>query len=382
MVKAAIIGCGKIADAHAAQIQRINGCEIVGVCDREELMAKQLYERFPIKAYFSDVGQMLEKARPDVVHITTPPQGHFALGKQCLEHGSHVYIEKPFTLQTAETVELIDLAQRKNLKVTAGHDDQFSHVARRMRAAVKSGYLGGDPLHMESYYCYDLADPAYAKAFLGNKNHWVRRLPGKLLHNIISHGLARIAEFFPDDDPEVVARGFVSPRLRSLGEEEITDELRVIILGRNGHTAYFTFSSQMRPSVHQFRLFGAKNGLLLDEDHQTLIKLTGKRLKSYAERFIPPLNLAKQEVKNVTGNIRKFLANDFQMKAGMKCLIEDFYRSITLGMPLPISYREILLVSRMMDSIFDQINTKKLEGLNGGRIGSGSSELFAHKRGN
>ncbi len=382
MVKAAIIGCGKIADAHAAQIQRIKGCEIVGVCDREELMAKQLYERFPIKAHFSDVGQMLEKARPDVVHITTPPQGHFALGKQCLEHGSHVYIEKPFTLHTAETVELIDLAQKKNLKVTAGHDDQFSHVARRMRAAVKSGYLGGEPLHMESYYCYDLADPAYAKAFLGNKNHWVRKLPGKLLHNIISHGLARIAEFFPDDDPEVVARGFVSPRLRSLGEEEIIDELRVIILGRNGHTAYFTFSSQMRPSVHQFRLFGPRNGLLLDEDHQTLIKLTGKRLKSYAERFIPPLNLAKQEVKNVTGNMRKFLANDFQMKAGMKCLIEDFYRSLTLGMPLPIPYREILLVSRMMDSIFDQINIKKIEGTNGDRLRSTSSELFAHKRGN
>jgi hypothetical protein len=138
----------------------------------------------------------------------------------------------------------------------------------------------------------------------------------------------------------------------------------------------------MRPSVHQFRLFGPTNGLSLDEDHQTLIKLKGKRLKSYAERFVPPLNLAKQELKNVTGNVRKFLANDFHMKAGMKCLIEDFYRSIALGMPLPISYREILLVSRMMDSIFEQLNGKKTEAINGGRLGNASSELFVHKRGN
>ena len=49
MLKVAIVGCGKIADAHASQIQRIEGCEIVGVCDREPLMAKQLYERFPVK---------------------------------------------------------------------------------------------------------------------------------------------------------------------------------------------------------------------------------------------------------------------------------------------------------------------------------------------
>ena len=49
MLKVAIVGCGKIADAHASQIRRIEGCEIVGVCDREPLMAKQLYERFPVK---------------------------------------------------------------------------------------------------------------------------------------------------------------------------------------------------------------------------------------------------------------------------------------------------------------------------------------------
>ena len=55
MVRAAIVGCGRIADAHAAQIARIPGCEIVGVCDREPLMARQLHERFPIRAPFTDL---------------------------------------------------------------------------------------------------------------------------------------------------------------------------------------------------------------------------------------------------------------------------------------------------------------------------------------
>ena len=46
MLKVGIVGCGKIADDHCSQIQRIKRCEIVGACDRELLMARQLSERF------------------------------------------------------------------------------------------------------------------------------------------------------------------------------------------------------------------------------------------------------------------------------------------------------------------------------------------------
>jgi predicted dehydrogenase len=354
MRRVAIIGCGKIADAHAAQIRRIAGCSIVGVCDQEPLMARQLYERFPVNAYFSDVAELLADARPDVVHITTPPASHYELARFCLERGCHVYVEKPFTLHAEEAETLIGLANRMGLKLTAGHDDQFSHVARRMRALVDSGYLGGPPVHMESTYCYDLGD-GYARALLGDPQHWVRRLPGKLLHNIISHGIARIAEFLSGDRPNVIAHGLVSRRLRDLGETEIVDELRVIIDDGESTTAYFTFSTGMRPAIHQFRIHGRQNGLVLDQDHETLIKVRGTRFKSYGEKFIPPAALAGQYLGNLMTNVRTFLANDFHMKSGMKYLIESFYRSIAQGTAVPIPYREILLTSRIMDAIFDQI---------------------------
>ena len=156
MLKVAIVGCGKIADSHAAQIQRIVGCEIVGVCDKEPLMARQLYDRYPIKQHFGDLAELLQKSKPNVIHITTPPQSHFEIAKLCLEWGCHVYVEKPFTLHEDEASKLIALANEKSLKITAGHDDQFSHVARRMRSLVKDGFLGGEPVHMESYYCYEI----------------------------------------------------------------------------------------------------------------------------------------------------------------------------------------------------------------------------------
>ena len=127
-------------------------------------MASQLGERFGITACFSDAAEMLRAVKPDVVHITTPPQSHYSLGALCLEAGCHVYIEKPFTVHAAEAEELVRLAERKGCKLTVGHDAQFTHSAIRMRRLVEEGYLGGPPLHLESYFCYDLRDPGYAKA--------------------------------------------------------------------------------------------------------------------------------------------------------------------------------------------------------------------------
>lgn len=354
MIRVGMIGCGKIADAHAEQIQRITGCEIVGVCDREELMAKQLYERFPVKKYYNDVHRFLEESKPDVVHITTPPQGHLELGRLCLEAGSHVYIEKPFTVNTAEAEELIEIAIRKNLKITVGHDDQFTHATRRMRELIHQGYLGGPPVHMESYYCYDLGDQQYAKALLGDKKHWVRSLPGTLMQNNISHGICRIAEFMPDDNPVVIAHGFASPFLRALGEDEIIDEVRVIISNNSGTTAYFTFSTQMRPTLRQFRIYGSQNGIMVDHHQQTCIKMKGTLYKSYLEKFIPQVDYAVQYATNSLKNINSFLKKDFHMKSGMKFLIESFYRSVADGTSPPIPYREIILTSKIMDSIFTQ----------------------------
>jgi len=212
---------------------------------------------------------------------------------------------------------------------------------------------------MESYYCYEIGQSGYAGALFGDPRHWVRRLPGKLLQNIISHGVSRIVEFLVTDSPQVIACGFVSPLLKSLGETEIIDELRVIICEEERSTAYFTFSSQMRPDLHQFRICGSENGLVLDQDQETLIKLRGKRFTSYLEKFLPPVMIAGQYLGNLTRNVGAFLARDFHMKSGMKYLIESFYRSIVEGTPVPIPYREILLTARIMDAVFAQLDVKE-----------------------
>lgn len=354
MIRVGIVGCGKIADQHATQILRVKGCRIVGACDRERLMARQLSERFEIPGTYDDLDAMLQEAKPDVVHVTAPPDQHFVLARQCLDAGCHVYVEKPFTVEYDQTVQLLELARQRALKLTVGHNVQFSHESRLMRRIVEGGWLGGMPVHMESMYCYDLGD-LYATAFLSHRDHWLRRLPGGLLQNLISHGIAKIAEFMPGEQPTVSAVGFVGPLLRQRGETGIPDELRATIVGQDGTTAYLTFSSRVRPHQNVFRLYGPTNSLVVDQVHQTVIKVPSKAYKAQLNYVFPPCQYARQYCYNSLRNVRRFFKRDLHMDAGMKSLIEQFYRSIEEDSAPPISYREILLVARIMQDIFRQI---------------------------
>ena len=355
MIKTAIIGCGKQSDAHAELITSLSGCEIIGFCDNEKLMAKQMAERYAVKYYSDDVKTLLDQTKPDVVHIITPPHSHLKLGTICLEAGCHLLVEKPFTLKTKEVESLINLANKKKLKITVGHNNQFNPATMRMRKLIKEGFLGGSPIHMESVWGYDLTDQRFAKALLGDQNHWIRRLPGKLLHNIISHGIAKIAEYLKSDSPKVIALGNTSPLLKNINETEIKDELRVIIYDNNNTTAYFTFSSQIKPLIRLFRIFGPKNSLTVNDMHQTLIKECRTDYKSYLNHFVPPRIYAKQYKYNLKVNKKKFLKRSFHLDTGRRILVESFYRSISENTKLPISYRQILLTSTILDNIFSQI---------------------------
>jgi predicted dehydrogenase len=354
MLRVAIVGCGKIADQHVQAIMRIPDAEIVAVCDRERLMASQLAERFRIGGYFDDVGEMLQSAKPAVVHITTPPQSHHQLARQCLEAGSHVYLEKPFTVTASEADAVVTLANRLALNVTAGHNYQFTREMLEMRRLVRDGFLGGKPVHLESYWSYDLGDLSYVGPLLGNRNHWVRQLPGQLFHNIISHGIARIAEFIDEEIDELRASAHQSAQMRSLGGQEVMDELRVLIRDKAGSTAFFCFSTQIK-GLNSFRIFGPKNSMTVDLASGSLVRGPGRAYKSYLTFLIPPFLSAREHFRNASGNARAILRRHLYQDAGIKELVDRFYRSVAGAGPLPIPYRDILLTAKILDDVFSQI---------------------------
>jgi predicted dehydrogenase len=355
MTKVAIIGCGFIADQHAAQLSELPGCEIVAACDTEELMATQLADRFHIQHVFTDTAEMLQKSRPDVVHITTPAQTHFSLGRMCLDAGCHVYLEKPFTETVAEAEILVQLAQQKRLRITVGHNLQFSPEAVRMRELVKSGFLGGPPIHIESIQCYSHDEPTYGRIVLADPNHWVRRLPGSLSHNLISHGISKIAEFLAGDNPRIISLSFSSPFLRSFGQIDIVDEVRAIIQDEKDTTAFFLFTTQFGAASNELRLYGKSGNLVLDNTDRTVLRIRPSSYKSYMRYFFAPWTHAREHLRNSSRNMRLFAKKDFHMDYGMKKLIELFYAAIREDKPDPISSAEILRTARIMETIFMQM---------------------------
>ena len=132
------------------------------------------------------------------------------------------------------------------------------------------------------------------------------------------------------------------------------DELRVLIRDKTGTTALFCFSTQIK-GLNQLRIYGPAGLLLADIITGSLIRNKSRSYKSYLTYFVPPLQAAREHLRNVRLNMIDFFRRRLYQDFGMKELIERFYNSIRKGDSLPIPYREILLTARIMDEIFAQI---------------------------
>ena len=189
---------------------------------------------------------------------------------------------------------------------------------------------------------------------LGNRDHWVRQLPGQLFHNIISHGIAKLAEFLDDELTEIVATAHQSEQFGSLGADEVLDELRVLIRDKNGMTAFFCFSTQIR-GLNRLRVFGPAGSVSADIITGSLVRKKARSYKSYLTYFVPPFKNACEHLRNARVNVANFLRRRLYQDFGMTELIRRFYDSVRKGALPPIPYREIFLTARIMDEVFAQI---------------------------
>jgi hypothetical protein len=115
------------------------------------------------------------------------------------------------------------------------------------------------------------------------------------------------------------------------------------------------FSSQLAPPVNGFRLYGSRNSLEEDNVHHTVIQHRSRGYKSYVNYVVPSIHTAREYLRSARKNVGRFLRNEFHDDAGMKTLVEAFYRAVRDETRLPIPYSEILRTSRIMDDIFAQL---------------------------
>jgi predicted dehydrogenase len=89
-----------------------------------------------------DANDVLKSPNIDLVAVVTPVWTHYALAKAALENGKHVFVEKPFTCSVQQAQELIELADRKNLKIMVDHTFLFTGAVKKIRQMVDDGELG------------------------------------------------------------------------------------------------------------------------------------------------------------------------------------------------------------------------------------------------
>jgi predicted dehydrogenase len=365
-LKIAIVGCGKIADGHIEEIQKMpRAAKVVAVADLELIMAEQIAVRYGVPAFYDDLDKLLAREKPDVVHITTPPGSHLPLARKAIDAGANVYVEKPLTPNLADSRALIDYANRAKKKLTIGYSYLFDPPALAMRDLIARGVLG-DPVHVESFYGYNLAGP-FGSAIMGDAGHWVHRLPGKLIHNNLDHILYKIPEFLPDDrsdeafsqnplgDLKIQATGYVRRKQRyGDARDELADELRLTITG-GPVSVYGTFSSHIKPTGHFARVYGTKNTLHVDYVMRSVTLDAQTKLPSAIGRLVPAFDQGMQFLREGGKNLMRFAKSDFHYFSGMNRLFAMFYESITGGGPLPIPYRDILRIAAIMDEIWKQV---------------------------
>src|SRR5213595_886836 len=142
MIRIGVIGYGYWGPNIVRNLRGLEGCEVAGVCDLNAAALKRASQTHPGVPVTANPADLLTSTEIDAIAVVTPVSTHFELAKAALENGKHVFVEKPFTSTTHQAEELIELAERKNLRIMVDHTFVFNGAVRKIRELVDSGALG------------------------------------------------------------------------------------------------------------------------------------------------------------------------------------------------------------------------------------------------
>ena len=145
MIRAAIIGLGKMGMSHAAILGGLPNVELVAACDMDSLLQSAFKKLTKIQMY-TDYKKMIEEVRPDCVYVVTPTKLHYDMVMFALEHGCHVFCEKPFALTVEQGEKMVAMAKAKGLVNQVGYHNRYIGTFNEMKRLLAEGVIG-KPFH-------------------------------------------------------------------------------------------------------------------------------------------------------------------------------------------------------------------------------------------
>ena len=339
-MKAALIGAGQIARQHLACLKTLPGVDLVAICDLSSATAEAAAERYGIRAWFTDQRAMLEKVRPDVVHVTTPATSHFGLAMDALKAGAHVIVEKPATPTFEELETLVRRAQRAGRHLVEDYNYVFNHAPQEILRRIETGEFGA-VTHVEVLICLDILGPGgFADP---NSPHPALALAGGAIADFLPH-LASLAHLFVG--PHHIAQPVWTKRKSSVLP---FDEFRAVLEAERG-TAALGFSSNSQPDAFWLRVYG--------ERMQSTANLFETRLTFDGPRNVPkplrPFFSGLEEGKTIRHAALATLLRKFKEPGayeGLWELLARTYRALADGSAPPITATDVLEVNRMVEAL-------------------------------
>jgi len=143
MLRIGVIGYGYWGPNIVRNFNAVDGAEVVMICDRDQKLldgAKKSYPGIKITTESKDVTTSPEI---DAVCVITPVSTHYGLAKDALVNGKHIFVEKPFTLTSAQSRDLIEIAEKKNLRIMVDYTFLFTSAVRKIKEMIDDDTLGG-----------------------------------------------------------------------------------------------------------------------------------------------------------------------------------------------------------------------------------------------
>jgi len=142
MLNIALVGYGYWGPNLARNFSRTSGCRLAAICDSSPSRKTLAAIEYPQAFVTSDFEEMLKHPGIDAVAIATPVSYHYSLAKAALAAGKHILVEKPLAETSAQALELVELAERKNLVLAVDHTFLFTGAVRKIKQLMDAGSLG------------------------------------------------------------------------------------------------------------------------------------------------------------------------------------------------------------------------------------------------
>ena len=342
VLRVAVIGTGRISEEHLRFLATDPRTSLVGVCDLSPSLARYAATRFDAGAAFTDYAEMLTTARPEVVHVLTPPHTHVAILRDCLMAGAHVIGEKPVapTLEDFET--LWSLSRARGRRLIEDHNYRFNRPILRIEEALRAGRLG-EVRELEVRMCLAIREKGgrYADENLPHPSH---RLPAGALHEFLTHLCYLALRFVPTWDA-------VHATWSKCGGGSLFafDDLDALVLSGPTH-ARLRFSSTQSPDCFTVTVRGTRGWAEADLFQHSLSivepRRVGQQLSPLANQAIRGVALAGAAVAGLWNKVMQVTPYE-----GLATFLDRTYAALVTGEDPPVGYDDMRGAAALIDAL-------------------------------